>query len=605
MCGIGGIASTSWNYSESAGKVITRVNAALKARGPDANGIWSSSRDHVHLAHRRLSILDVDSRSDQPFSTPDGRFTIVFNGEIYNHEELRCNLESEGVKFRTASDTEVLLYHFCIYGVSRLIELRGMFSFAIYDSAERTLHLARDPYGIKPLFYSNIKNGLIFASQVKSLLASKIIQMTRDPASKFAFHVLGSIPEPDTWFKEIKALPAGAYARFSMFSGKFEISKIEEVSNVWLKKSTSASFNFNLQNHIRECLLESVNYHSRADVPLGIFLSGGIDSGVIAGLLSESTNQSITGVTIAYDEYKGKIEDETLGADIIARHFGIKHHLKVVRKIDFINDLDAIFSSMDQPSVDGINTWYASKAAKEAGLKVVLSGIGGDELFFGYESFRTLPAAVKTVSLIKKMPSIEAIFLPTLALISDLKGNEKWKAVLKYCNTIQGAWFLKRCVSLPRGATELPLDSNELQILLAVDPVDWVNSQVGSLSDTSRIALAQIESVTYLKNQLLRDSDWASMSHGIELRCPLVDIKLLTALSGHFEEISRSKPKSLLANSLLNKLPASILKKKKTGFCIPIRSWVSSNGNHLRSDTWTEFIEKYYENSIRTTSGRP
>ncbi len=599
MCGIGGIASTSWNYSDSPNEVMTRVSTALKVRGPDASGLWSCPTDFVCLAHRRLSILDVDHRSDQPLSSDDGRFIIVFNGEIYNYKELRYSLEAQGIKFKTNSDTEVLLYHFCMHGVAGLAQLRGMFSFVIYDNAERRLHLARDPYGIKPLYYSILKNGLIFASQVKSLLASKIIPLTRDYASKVAFHLLGSVPEPDTWFKDIKALPAGCYASFELSSGKFEISKIEDISIAWLEKYPSTSADFNLQAYIRDCLLESIRYHSKADVPFGVFLSGGIDSGVVAGLLSELTEQSIIGVTIAYNEYKGQKEDEAPGAGIIAKQFSIKHHIKIVSKSDFVNDMDSIFSSMDQPSVDGINTWYASKAAKEAGLKVVLSGIGGDELFFGYDSFRSLPLAVRITSLINKAPIIAGTLSYLLALISDYTKNRKWGEVLEFCNTIQGAWFLKRCVSDPQSISERPLEPKELRHLLQFDPIHWVNLQVENQSPVCSLALAQIESVTYLKNQLLRDSDWASMAHGVELRCPLVDVKLLASLSGHFDQIAKSKGKSLMANSLFKKLPDAISKKKKTGFSIPIRNWMSSNNSHPSSEPWTEVIEKHYEDSIR------
>ena len=579
MCGLSG----ALHFGEArdqhvTGNSVHRMCDHMQARGPDAEGYWSASDFDLTLGHRRLSILDLNSRANQPMISDDGRYVIVFNGEIYNFRELRRELERYGAIFRTQSDTEVLLSLYAREAEAMLLRLRGMFAFAIWDCHARSLFLARDPYGIKPLYFARSNGGWLFASQVRALLASGLVAHETDPLGQAGFWLLGSVPEPRTWFRDITALPAGSWCRITA-DGRFAGPHMYwDIADVWREASECRLSVGEVREIVRAALSDSVRAHLVSDVPVGVFLSGGVDSGALAGLMIQAGATNLQGVTIAFGEFAGRPEDEAPMAAKIARHYGIAHHVRTVTREEFEADLPSILDATDQPSVDGVNTFYASKAVSELGLKVVVSGVGGDELFQGYDSFRELPALVRRWRMARVVPGAMLLARLVLDWQARRSGNPRWRMLPVLAESIEGAWFLRRGLFAPE---ELPrlMDEDVLQGALGdFDASEWVTVMTGPLPASARLALGQIESMTYLRNQLLRDSDWASMAHSVELRTPLVDAWLLREFAPVLAAFHRFSGKRLLAETPQRPLPEDVIMRSKTGFGIPINAWLNEGG---------------------------
>jgi len=456
-----------------------------------------------------------------------------------------------------------------------LRQLHGMFAFVLWDKKEQKGFAARDPYGIKPLYISTTRNGVIVTSQVKALLATGLIDLSPDERGQAGFWMLGSVPEPHTWYRAIHALPAGHCAWIQDHRVVMQ-RRWHDIGAVWraAARLSECDLPFNtLQTKIRESLKESVTRHLVSDVPVAVFLSGGIDSGTIAALMREAGCVDLHGITIGYDEFEGKWFDEIPVAEAIAQHCGIHHHVRKVGREEFLSDLPRIMDAMDQPSIDGINTWYASKAVAERGFKVVVSGVGGDELFFGYPSFRQLPRLMASWRVLSRMPGTTSMVKILTRLQARRSGNLRWLHAPDWLKSIAGAWWLRRSCNAPESVHEL-MGRGCCELLTSFNPESWVESMTGVLAADPTLALAQIESTTYLRNQLLRDSDWASMDHSVELRTPLVDAHLLSQLQPLLPLFRRYPGKTLLANSPERPLPEQIVKRRKSGFAIPIEAWL-------------------------------
>ncbi len=547
------------------------------ARGPDGVGYWQG--DGVVLGHRRLAILDLDVRSNQPMVSADGRYVIVFNGEIYNFRELRKNLESDGINFRTTSDTEVLLALYSRDGERMLPKLRGMFAFAIWDRQSGELFLARDPYGIKPLYYSQTKHGFVFASQVKALLASGLVAEEIEQAGLAGFYLWGSVPEPWTIYRDVFALPAGHWLR--VLDGKTEapvcwhdirVHWQRQVDSLPQSLPSSERGRQTLQERVREAVRDTVCNHLVSDVPVSVFLSGGIDSGMIAGLATELGVQ-VEGITIGFDEFAGSHDDEVPVARAIAAHYGLPHHVRQFTRLEFTKDIPNIIAAMDQPSIDGVNTWFASKAAAERGYKVVLSGVGGDELFCGYPSFSQIPCLAVLGRVVSAVPYAGRLLKMPCNWLALSRSQPKFTAIPDFMGSLEGLYFLRRALFMP---IELPVlmgieQAREGLVRLGGMPpgMNSANARDGAA------AVGLLESTYYLRNQLLRDSDWASMGHSLELRTPLVDPALLESMGPCVAEFSGRVGKAMLARSPKNPLPDSIINRPKTGFGLPMTQWLS------------------------------
>jgi asparagine synthase (glutamine-hydrolysing) len=598
MCGV--IAGISAGHTKFEVDDIAPALARMALRGPDAEGVWYDNA--AVLGHRRLAILDLDPRSHQPMVSGCGRYVISYNGEIYNFRQLRDDLKNRGTHLRTLSDTEVVLELFALEGAAALKRLRGMFAFIVWDRIAKRGFIARDPYGIKPLYYANTGRGLLVGSQVKALLATGLVAREPDAWGQAGFWLLGSVPEPHTWFKNICALPAGHFAWIQ--DGRVEQPiRFWDIATAWREAPRNAQTLDDVQERIQGALRRSVSAHLVSDVPVGIFLSGGIDSGALAGLISDDKRTDISAVTIAFSEYRGSQQDESPAAAQIAAHYGITHDVRIVTKEEFYTDLPRVLNAMDQPSIDGINTWYASKAVAERGLKVVISGIGGDELFLGYSSFRQVPALVRLWKIVSRL-HLASTFNPVFAFKAFMSGNSRWRYVPRWAGSIGGSWWLRRGLFSPDELPDLMGKEMAFPVLNSFDPSLCVEKSSGPLSDEAILAIGQVESTNYLRHQLLRDSDWASMDHSVELRTPLVDAWLLQEVSPYLSQFRDFPQKALLADAPSKALPKMVVERKKSGFGIPIGAWLKDKNTRQRESLsareWSRrVVAAYNEQNLR------
>jgi asparagine synthase (glutamine-hydrolysing) len=559
MCGINGILRLTDSAPPVDGNELLRTRDAMTARGPDGCGAWIADEAQVGLASRRLAILDLSEAGAQPMASEDGRFRLVMNGEIYNFLELRRGLEADGVRFRSRSDTEVVLALYAREGATMLSRLRGMFGLAIWDDRERTLLLARDPLGIKPLYVSTEGGCLRFASQVKALERGGAISRETDPAGVAGFLLWGSVPEPFTIRKAVRALPAGHFllVRDGALSEPtpFEIPKVEPMEPA-------------------AAVEDSVRAHLVSDVPVAVFLSAGLDSSLIAALARRHLPEPPTTFTIRFDALEGTSQDEAPLAAEVARRLGTRHVERRVGRADCADLWQGALAAMDQPSLDGFNTWVVSRAAHEAGLKVVLSGLGGDEVFGSYPSFTDVPRLERMARRLGWVPGLPAAWPFLMRTVSS--GRPKLQGLLRYGRTLPGAYFLRRGLFLPEELPGLMGRDAASEGLRSYDPVADAARALAAGNGRAAdawTAVHLLESARYMRNQLLRDSDWASMAWSVELRVPLVDAWLYRRLAANGFEPARSAGKAELVRRAAPELPEEILRRPKTGFYIPVAEW--------------------------------
>jgi asparagine synthase (glutamine-hydrolysing) len=576
MCGIAGIYAYHYAANPVEHAELRRIRDHMAARGPDGLGEWYSQDERVGLGHRRLTIIDLSERGAQPMASADGKLVVTFNGEIYNYRQLRALLEAKGRMFRTQTDTEVLLHLYAEKGEAMVHDLRGMFAFGLWDADKNALLLARDPYGIKPLYYADDGWTFRFASQVKALLAGGQVSRNQEPAGWVGFYLFGSVPEPFTTYQEIRALPAGSTLwvdRVGSRETKHYFSIADTYCTAEARSSTARDEDLKLA--AREALLDSVRHHLVADVPVGAFLSSGVDSGALVGLMRDVGQRDIQTVTLAFEEFRGREDDEAPIAAEIATQYGTRHTTRFVTEREFRDDLPKILEAMDQPTIDGLNTWFVSKAARELGLKVVISGLGGDELFGGYPSFRDVPLCVHTLAIPGRIPGLGDLVRRLLSSLGYFSrgANPKAAGLLKYGGTYGGAYLLRRGLFMPwELATVIGADTAR-QGLRRLDPIKHIETRLRPRPMTSFGKVSVLESALYMRNQLLRDTDWASMAHSLEVRVPLVDVKLLSHVAP-VTTTNGSLSKRVLGNSPRVPLPSKVIGRSKTGFGTPIQAWL-------------------------------
>lgn len=577
MCGINGIFAYHYAANPIDRAELMRTRDRMAARGPDSANAWCSEDERVGLGHRRLSIIDLSDGGLQPMANDDGSLRIVFNGEIYNYRALKNELSAKGHVFRTSSDTEVLLHLYEERGAAMVDALRGMFAFAIWDERRRQLFLARDPYGIKPLYYADDGWTFRFASQVKALIAGGAVRSDLDPAGEVGFYLWGSVPEPFTIHESIRAVPAGATLTVDRL-GAAEPRHYHSIADVYRAAEDTPERRATpsvARETIREALLDSVRHHLVADVPVGLFLSAGIDSAALLGLMRDAGQDEIETVTLAFAEFRGRPEDEAPLAAELARLYGARHTVRVVDRAEFEADLPRILDAMDQPSIDGINSWFVAKAARELGLKVALSGLGGDELFGGYPSFVDLPKWVRRAAVPARIPLLGRA-VREVARRSGATGRWSPKAAgaLEYGGDYAGAYLLRRGLFMPWELAQLLAPEIVERGMRRLAPLALARRALSPSPRTAHGRVATLESALYMRNQLLRDTDWASMAHSLEVRTPLVDPVLLAAIAPYLTAAGRPAGKGDLAAAPRVPLPQGITGRAKTGFTTPIRNWI-------------------------------
>ncbi len=531
----------------------------LAHRGPDGSGVYRDDNNHLTLGHSRLSIIDLSAVADQPMLDESEHFALVFNGEIYNYQEIRSELEVAGYRFKTHSDTEVLLHAYRYYGKDCLTRLRGMFAFALFDKQKGKLFIARDRFGIKPLFYSFSGGRFVFASEVTPIVTSGMVPKVVSAESLDDYFLYGGIQQPRTIYKDVFALMPASYM-------ELDVKTLKYSTGVYYSYITEArKLNYGSLSYaeavqlVRNKLEEATRYHLVADVEVGAFLSGGIDSTAVVALMSKYASKPIRTFSVGFAS-KTEVEDETGIARQSAEFLRSNHTDVIVSESQVPGFFENFTTSLDQPSVDGFNTYIVSAAAARD-VKVVLSGLGGDEIFAGYSHFeRILQDIGKTPNLIQKLQQYVHGIRPT-RFTADVAhyGRHPFEATVTQRGQL--AYAIKRGLLRKPAKRVLPLPENDLSVLQYV---------------------SQAELDHYLLNTLLRDSDVMSMAHGLECRPVLLDHVLVeTALALPDEyKIRNGMKKAIFVDAVKDLIPAQVYQRKKSGFEMPLGSWMN---NQLRS----------------------
>lgn len=566
MCGIAG--SFGYGGGTVDQQELFVLRDSMSARGPDSVGHWISGDGCVGMAHRRLSILDLSEAGSQPM-TRSGR-TIVFNGEIYNFRDLKAGLVSRGYIFQSNSDTEVLLAMWEEHGVRMLGMIEGMFSFALWDSKLGCLTLARDPLGIKPLYWADDGGTLRFCSQVRSLSLAKVDTQI-ESAGLAGFLLWGSVPDPLTIYRGIHALPAGHYLQVFQ-TGPRAVTQYMSLTSLLEARAEPQIARDEAIHEISRSIEMSVRAHLESDVPIGLFLSAGLDSTMISAISSRAGYRLNT-VTLVFDGGRGDLGDEAVIAESIANRFSRSHRTHSVCREDFFVNSAAILNDMDQPSIDGINSWFISREASKLGLKVALSGLGADELFASYPSFSQIPRLVSRLGPVGRLPYLGKSVRWALAPLIGRFASPKYAGIIEYARSEETAYMLRRGLFMPwelpklMGA-EVARDALERLNISGVFKVDVPKTE------SSRLRISAMELSQYMRNQLLRDADWAGMAHSLEIRTPFVDWKLISKiipLIAAFPDIKKSE----IARAVCGDLPLSFYQRPKTGFSVPLHDWMS------------------------------
>jgi asparagine synthase (glutamine-hydrolysing) len=566
------------------------MSDALVHRGPDDAGVslWTvgESSPSSGFAHRRLSIIDLSAAGHQPMSTMDGRFTIIFNGEIYNYRELKRELQTEGVRFTSHTDTEVLLQLYARRGPECLRLLRGMFAFALRDNETGEVFIARDPLGIKPLYYHIAGEVFIFASELRSLLASELVPRRLSRAGLFSYLRNGSVSAPQTIIEGIRLIQPGNY--MTVVSRDNRLLEAREVSYIegWFG-SACAPPGLDREaatEALREALQESVRVHLESDVPLGPFLSGGIDSSAIVALMRQVTGERPKTFSVVFAEEKFS---EAAHARQVARKFDTEHHEIHLTEHQLFDILPNALRAEDQPTMDGINTFVVSKAVRESGISVALSGLGGDELFAGYPTFRRAlrlrSAARFPISLRQGVSSLGG-----RVWNSSVQQKKLWQLLASDGSPAVACTVSRQLFSPDEAESLLSEGANMLDSC----PAD---SQLPLRSDDPINDVSLCELNGYMANTLLRDTDSMSMAHSLEVRVPFVDaevVRFVLSLPGAWK-LNGGKQKPLLQDALGDLLPADVMNRPKMGFTLPFENWMQLR---LRDGIETTFAdEKHFE----------
>jgi asparagine synthase (glutamine-hydrolysing) len=541
------------------------MNASMLHRGPDDGGLISSGP--VTLGMRRLAIFDP-AHGHQPMSTPDGLLHLVFNGAIYNFRELRYELGAIGHTFRTECDTEVLLVAYAQWGEACLSRLRGMFAFAIWDVREQTLFFARDPFGIKPLYYSQRGDTLLFASELRALLASGHCATDISPAAVNACVAYLAPHAPETIYRDALSLRPGECATFR--NGQLQVKAywtFRDATDARLGPSRPAATRAEFIEQLRAQLDDTIRAHSIADVPVGAFLSGGLDSGVITALMARQSGTKLKTFSIGFEE---SAYSETPEAEATARHLGTQHTTLVLGGERVAADIEKILARYDQPTGDAVNTYYVSELARTGGVTAALSGLGGDELFGGYPWFRGTPRLARWLPLWHALPAF--VQNPLLAQLRQGRTRrQKLGDFLTHARDLHGLAALQR-----RNFSEVQRRS-----LISADAAFFPHPELAHLpAELNGVdafsSISAWELRTYMADVLLRDSDIMSMSHSLELRVPFVDRPLLEWFwrqPARFKD-DRSAPKAILAEAARDVLPHALLQRRKRGFTLPFPIWM-------------------------------
>lgn len=566
MCGIGGIWSTRRDRKPA--EIARRVDAMLAAmahRGPDQSGHWShdTQQNSIVIGGCRLAIQDLTSAGSQPMTDPVTGNVIVFNGEVYNFRDLHRQLVADGHLLTSGSDTEVVLRSYGVWGPDFVNNLRGMFAFAIWDQARDALFLARDRIGVKPLYYYRAPGLFAFSSEVRALLTSSVAPATLSPTAIRAYLAFGAVSEPVTIIRNVRAFPAGHHGYVTIAG--LQLKRYWSLEDAFLPKQDFKA-PLELVEHIKETLTESVRLRLISDAPTGVFLSGGLDSTVIAALAAENASGRIRTVSVVFRETEFS---EKKWIDRTTAYIGSYHHEVELTDSDLLRLIPQALSAYDQPTVDAMNTYVVSLHAHQAGLKVALSGIGGDELFGGYSAFHEVP---RLRAIRRTVPAF--LLRPTIRVLSGLPGSATRVKKLTQYFFATGVDAIE--AELVHRELFIAQDRQQLCSAGPTTPITdmakghWIPPQLDSFN-----AISYSEISGYLLNTLLRDTDFASMACSLEVREPYLDHELLRAvvsLPGSSKQGRETK--TLLRQVARRIVPESLIQPAKKGFTFPMDRWL-------------------------------
>ena len=560
MCGVAGLIG---RLDERDRDRLTAMTNRVRHRGPDGSGrhVVADSRGSVMLGHRRLAIIDIRRIADQPLVDATTGSVLVFNGEIYNFRQLRDELQKEGRVFRTEGDSEVILQGYLAWGIGVVRRLRGMFAFALYDPRSCETLLARDGLGIKPLYYARSADRLLFASEVRALLASNLIAPHVDRLQVPQYLWNGFVAGPQTLVAGVLELPAGTHATVSLEQLEVEPVRYWSPGAVRPPQGQSAA-------NVVAAITRSVELHLQADVPLGVFLSGGLDSTAVAALAARHRPDLQT-LCIGSDDAR---TNESHIAAAVADRLGTNHTTVIIRPETMISDIDEALASFDQPTMDGVNSWFVSRAAHEQGWKVALAGTGGDELFGGYTSFRRLPHLMRALA---RMPRVAC---STGARLGEAATGRGYGTASKLPDLLTSGGApvqaYQTLYALFSAGNVRRLTGQEASWGLSPTELVELNRQVAGMSPLQQVSA--IEHRMFLGGRLLRDTDAVSMAHSLEVRMPLVDTVLNDIVAG-LDDDGRFRPigrKPLLHRIAVEVAGEDLFARRKQGFVLPFESWL-------------------------------
>jgi len=585
VCGICGIIGLQDN--EVAEKSISLMNAAIAHRGPDDEGFFTDAG--IALGHRRLSIIDLSKNGHQPMFSADGRFALIYNGELYNFKSLRLELQrskvgdtSQAYSFRTQSDSEVIIAAYQRWGVDCLKYFNGMFGFAIWDKQKEELFIARDRLGIKPIYYWQGDNKVLFASEIRALLKSNLVPKRLDKSAVCDYVAFQTVHAPSTIIEDVKMLLPGHYLLIKKSETNIPVrqQKYWSLQDIKLPK-TEKSYE-QVCKDIKELFFASVERRLVADVPFGAFLSGGIDSSLVVAVMSKLMREKVRTFSVSFNESE---YSEAPFSSQIAKQYNSEHHDIKLSPQECLFKLPEALSSMDHPSGDGINTYIVSEATKKAGITMALSGLGSDELFAGYPLFKRLSKLEK----LKWVSGFPLVSLPfqLMNLVKPSPASAKLIEMAELPN-----WGLENTYAVTRET----FTKKELTDLLnSVSPLDRKISTNKNIGILSRISVAELSN--YLPDVLLRDTDQMSMAHALEVRVPFLDYTLVEYVLGLSDEMKYPvTPKKLLTDSMKGLLPENITNRKKMGFTFPWNVWMRNELKPFCEGNINSLSERQYFN---------
>jgi asparagine synthase (glutamine-hydrolysing) len=560
MCGINGIIHTV-KTDDIETKIIS-MNKSIKHRGPDDEGVWVDNQ--IALGHVRLSIIDLSPAGKQPMFSQNKRFVLVFNGEIYNFKKLKEFLKS--YIFSSNTDTEVILAGWEKWGTELLQKLEGMFAFCLYDKEKGEVYLVRDRMGIKPVYYSKSEKELVFSSEIRGVLSSELVPRRLNRSKLHEYFSYGTLHGENTLVENVFLLEPGTYLKWSKDTHKTETIHWWSNNHVPRLKPAECSYE-EAKNKAKTLFYSAVEKRMIADVPFGAFLSGGIDSGLVTAVMSQVSTTKVNTFNISFSDPE---LSEAAYARKVAEKFQTNHHEIVLKPQMFLDSMDDILKAYDHPGADGPNTYIVSKATKDAGITMALSGLGGDELFGGYPVFQYLPhdRKLKTSRL---LPNTVRQLLGFLLPPGKTARMKKQKALLKASKIDDATVY--RMIRENEGMNEV-----EKLVGLSHQSSDSVQFFEPKEKDHFISQISRAEFYHYLQSVLLRDTDQMSMASALEVRVPFLDhhlVEFVLSLPDEYKQ-KQNIPKSLLVESLSNLLPEEVIYRKKMGFVLPWKQWIKA-----------------------------